>query len=105
MKGPAVNLDNVAMYAVLDTSFRIVLSYQGIYDQILARIDVKIGNEQYHVAFVSGMPIEPQDGSKILPKDDLITPKDVLDCLNIKVNRWELIKALKELTSDIENNQ
>lgn len=102
-KGPVTDKSKILMYVSLDTSFRIITAYQPQDDQIITRIDVKIGNEQYNVGFVSGNPIEPKDGSRIMPEDDLITPKSgIIDCLNLKVPKYELIRALKELLSDIE---
>lgn len=104
-KGPSTNLDNIALYAKLDTSFRIITAYQPTSDQIITRLDVKIGNEQYNVVFCSGNPIEPQSGSKIMPEDDLMTPRSgIIDCINLKVPKTELLRALKELISDIEGN-
>ncbi len=104
-KGTANDFSKLEMYARLDTSFRIITAYQSQSDQVVTRLDVKIGNEQYNVAFISGNPIEPKDGSKIMPEDDLMTPKTgIIDCLNLKVPKLELLRALKELVSDIESN-
>lgn len=102
-KGPALNFNDMQLYAKLDTSFRIITAYQSYSDQIVTRLDVKIGNEQYAVAFCSGNPIEPVVTSEIMPEDDLKTPKsNIIACINLKVPRQELIRALKELISDIE---
>jgi hypothetical protein len=104
MKGPHNDFSTIDPYARLDMSFRIINDYHIHFDRMLTRIDVKIGNEQYNVAFASGQPIEPQNGEKILPQDDLLTPKHVVACLNLKVSKQELLKALKELVSDMEKS-
>lgn len=104
-KGPALDFNTqVKMYVRLDASFRIIVDYNNWADQLITRLDVKIGNEQYAVAVASSHPIEPQSGDKILPHDDLITPKDgIIDCINLKVNKTDLVRALKELIQDIED--
>jgi len=38
------------------------------------------------------------------PFDDLITPKTVYACLNIKANKDEILRALKELVIDLESD-
>ena len=104
-KGLSFNTGNLSFDLKPDTSFRIILSYYLPTDQIITRIDIKIGNDQYSAGFISTNPIEPEDGSKILSKDDLRTPKaGIIDCINIKVPKDELLRALKELVSDIEEN-
>lgn len=102
-KGPHINLNSIELYARLDTSFRIITSYHSESDQIITRLDIKLGNEQYHTAFCSGHPIQPPTGSKILPENDLITPSaGIIQCINLKVSKSELIRALKELLTDID---
>jgi hypothetical protein len=103
-KGPSNDFSTIDPFARLDMSFRIINDYFIMYDRMLTRFDVKIGNEQFNVVFASGQPIEPQDGSKILPQDDLLTPKNVVACLNLKVSKQEFIKALKELITDMEKS-
>lgn len=89
----------------LDTGLRLILDYIPGSDSIVTRIDIKVENRQYCAAIVTSWPIEPKSGQKISPMDDLVTPnKGVERCFNIKVGKKELIAALKELVSDLEND-
>lgn len=104
-KSSELKLENVNHFVPTDCGLRIITVYQYATDSILTRIDVKVDHRQYAIAFNSTAPIDPLSGSKISPKDDLITPKEgVLDCLNLKVSKIELIKNLKELVNDLEND-
>ena len=104
MKSTAARLPD-DMYPVLDIGFRIINNYTMPSDNILTRIDVKIDNRQYNVCFASGSPKLHIAGEKFAPNDDLMTPKGVDACLNIKVNKQQLIDALKELVQDLENDR
>ena len=88
----------------LNAGFRIINDYITETDIIVTRIDVKIEDKQYAVAFISSYPVEPKAGQKISPLDDLITPKKSIErCLNLKVGKDQFIGALKKLISDIES--
>lgn len=104
MRGPAIDLDNIDFGKPLNDGLRLVISYLSTRDLLLARIDVKIKERQYSVAFPSGTPIEPIAGAKFNPFDDMITPKTEYACLNIKASKDEILRALKELVSDLEGD-
>lgn len=98
-------LDAVPYNQVLDTCFRIISAYRVSSDDIITRIDIKIGTRQYAVGFASCSPIAPKAGDRINISDDLMTPSSgIMDCLNIKVSKIELIKSLEELISDLKND-
>lgn len=104
-KGPNINLDNINLYVNLDTGIRFIIDYMPISDSILMRIDCKIKNRQYHAGLACCYPKEPKPGQKISPLDDLISPKNsVENCLNLKVNKEELVRSLKELLADLESD-
>ena len=99
------HLDAVPYNQKLDTCFRIITAYRISSDDIVTRIDVKIENRQYAVGFGSCAPISPKSGDAINVNDDLMTPSaGIMDCLNMKVSRIELIVALEDLIKDLKND-
>ena len=102
-RGPGLDLSKVDSGLPLDTCFRVISSYDMLTDTIITRINVKNGDNQYCSAFLSGAPKEYEPGAKIRVVDDLITPKNgVINCLNVKVAKEELIRALTEIIEDLE---
>lgn len=106
MRGPGVDLDHIDHSMPLDAGFRLIVAYQYTDDALVTRIDIKILDRQYCVAFASGTPIAPKERTKFDPKEDMITPSSgVIDCLNIKAPIPEILRALKELVADLEQDQ
>jgi hypothetical protein len=105
MKGQAINfVAPPEANKQSDTCFRVLSCYESDYDEIATRLDIKIGVEQFNVALYARPPEPPKAGDKFRRDDDLISPNSgVLECLNVKVNRLDLIIALKELVRDLES--
>ena len=104
-KGANINIEKIEQYPVTDTCFRIITAYRYEVDGVVTRIDCKIQNRQYSVGLGSTTPIAPKPGAPFSSNDDLITPKaGIMECLNVKVSKSELIRALKELVSDLESD-
>lgn len=97
MKGIMVNLEKLQIDVPRDIGFRAITDYIPQTDGTITRLDIKSGENRYNVAFGSTM-IEPDT------KGEMATPrKSVLECVNVKTSKLELIRALKELISDLEN--
>lgn len=108
MRGPGLDLTTLItpFDYPLDAGIRVIVDYRVEIDYLLTRIDVKIADRQYGAAFYSSVPIEPKAGERFKHNDDMITPKKTVDnCINVKANKAEILRALKELVSDIENDK
>lgn len=93
---------SVNFYLPLNAGLRLVTAYDVGSDQLITRIDVKFENRQYVAAFCSGTP---KHVDHRLPDSNMITPnKGVEGCFNIKANKEEIIRALRELANDLEND-
>ena len=104
-KSSEFSFDGINAHCVLDTCFRIINAYRISDDSIITRIDIKIQNRQYAIGFASTTPIKPKAGDRITPLDDLITPSSgIMECLNLKVSKEELIKSLEELLVDLKTD-
>ena len=104
-KGPIIDLNAIEMHNQKETGFRITTAYQTGLDEYITRLDVKVFDVMYSVAIASTNPIAPIPGSKNTRETDMITPKTGIEyCLNLKVSKPELLRALKELVSDLENS-
>lgn len=95
-----------------DASFRIIVDYVVATDEMCLRFDVKDGSQnkdgtykQFCSAFNCGKPADHEGGNLRFTRQ-LFTPKNgILNCININVNKQELIRALKELVSDLEGTE
>ncbi len=104
-KNIPIDLNGIDFSPKFDTGFRLILDYYAPTDGIILRIDAKIENRQYCVVLASSYPILTKEGQRISPNDDLITPNKAIEaCLNLKVNKKQLIEALGELVLDLEND-
>lgn len=94
---------SVNFYLPLNAGLRLLTAYDVGSDQLITRIDVKFENRQYAAAFCSGTP---KAVDHRLPDSDMFTPNKGIDtsCFNIKANKEEIIRALRELANDLEND-
>ncbi len=106
-KGPGLNKESLNWNTRFDTGFRIISAYDVGTDGVLTQIDVRVEQRQFTVGFYSSTPIEPKDGQPYLNniEGNMITPaKGILACQNVVASKVEIIRALKELVSDLENS-
>jgi hypothetical protein len=93
-----------------DTPFRVITHYDVYTDGAFTRIDIKLGVEQYVVGFYSSLPIKKEEQANLKTgagTTELITPGiggGVEAALNVKANKAEILRALKELVKDLEND-
>lgn len=105
MKGVSLDLTKINGRSKLDTSFRLLLLYIPTVDGFGVRLDAKINKTQYHVGLNGVIAKDPDPEVPIQETDDLVMPKKAAEGINLKVNRVELIAALRELASDLENTE
>src|SRR5262249_44233051 len=95
--GLAVNMVDERTMVPRDAGLRVITFYDVTVDEVVMRIDIKVGALQYNVAFYTSPPKEITGGER-KSTDDMITPKrGGLDCMNVKVSKESLIKGLEEL--------
>lgn len=99
-----VNYDKIDFLAKVNCGFRLLTDYVAMWDSLVLRIDVKFGDKQYAVGLSTSAPIKPKSGDKVTPFDDLISPPGY-DCLNVKVNKEQLISALRQLADKLEKGE
>lgn len=105
MKRIALNIGEFELKP-FDTGFRVIVDYNPGTDTLLTRLDIKIGDRRYCTGFFAEYPSSPPPGTMIKNYDELIIPSKVVDqCLNIKVAKSEILRALKELVNDIETDK
>lgn len=97
-----INYQNVDCSLHHNTGLRLVTTYDPGLDQLITRIDVKFENRQYATILCSGTP---KHVDHRLPDSDMFTPvKGIETCFNIKANKEEIIRVLRELATDLEND-
>lgn len=105
-RGPGLTREGWKYETDFDTSFRIITDYDVPTDAVLFRFDAKTSpNDQFTTGFVGdNSPSQSQVGVNLHTTQYLITPakRNGLECINIITNKEELIRALKELLSDLE---
>lgn len=106
MKGPAMQIDNLDSNRKLDCSFRVMRLYLPTADSTVLRFDTLMNGQQYNSRLIAGNSPKPKPDDEISKSIYLIKPaKSVNDCMNLRVNKEDLIAALKELVSDLENKE
>lgn len=82
-------------------SFRALVVYNAMTDEVGLRLDVKVDVLQHNVLTLATLSSTPS--GKISASDPLISPsKGVVECVNVRTDRLELAAALRELADKLE---
>lgn len=100
-----IDLNKLDYGQPFDIGFRMTVAYHVGTDGCFVRLDFKYNHKQFGVALLTTLPHIPTHGVSEFKKDEMITPeKGIENCINLQTSKPELLRALKELVSDLENS-